>query len=701
MLIDAGRLPVVRKRQAWLAALLVIGTLVAYLPVWRAGLIWDDRSLVVDNPLVRSAGGLWRFWFSTKPVDYYPLTSTLWWLEWRLWGENPIGYHVVNVLLHALCAVLLFRLLALLQVPGSWLAAAIFALHPVNVESVAWVVELKNVLAMLFYLASLSCFVRSRPSLLAKAGAASGGFSSRQWNGLALLGFLLALLSKTVVAPMPFVLLGIIWWERGKLKLADVLEVAPYFAMALIVGSISFWFQAQRAIGDEVVRADRFWARLAGAGWAIWFYASKVVFPFGLRSIYPRWQIDGRQWWSYLPVALVVGVALVCWYAQHAWGKGPLLAWSYFVVMLSPVLGFLDIGFMKFSLVADHWQYLAIIGPIAFFAAAFAKRYDRLEPFARRVVAAAMGAGVVGLASLTWRQSEVYRDSGTFWSAVLAADAGSWVAHNNLAGFLVEHGHSDEALPHFQQAVELRPSFAKGQYNLGAALREKGQLGDAIIHLRRAVDLDPNYTEAHNVLAHALAQDHEFYGAIAHLERSLQIEPRQAEAHNNLANLLWQTGKLGPAAVEYENALALHPDYAIAHFNLGEVLRAMGDTRGAVAHYRSALEIRPQLAPALASLAWILATNSDESIRDGAQALMLAARAEQLSGGGNPEVIASLAAAYAEVGRFHEAVATAQRALSLAAVRRNAKLAERLRVQVVSYQSNAPYRESAGLAQQL
>jgi tetratricopeptide (TPR) repeat protein len=688
-----GSSPKLARRTWWLALLLVVGTVLAYLPVWHAGLIWDDRSFIMDNPLIRRADGLWRFWFSTKPVDYYPVTSTLWWIEWRLWGENPMGYHLVNVLLHALGVVLLWRLLARLKIPGSWLAAAIFAVHPVNVESVAWIAERKNVLAMVFYLASLSCFVRADSCPVA-AGASKPSTrpSSWRWYGLALAAFLLALLSKTVVAPMPFVLLGLVWWQRGRVRRVDVLRVLPFFAMAAFIGSISFWFQSHRAIGADLVRTDSFWARLAGAGWATWFYAYKALLPFGLRSIYPRWQIDAGQWWAYLPGLLVAGVFVLCWRTRRTWGKAPLGGLFYFVVMLLPVLGFLDIGFMKFSLVADHWQYFAIIGPIALFAAAIAKGYQRLGPRPRYALAALMGAMLVGLAALTSRQSELYRDSGTFWRAVLATDADSWGAHNNLGGFLVEQGQSDEALAHFRRAVELQPGYAKAQYNLGAALRETGQVDEAIVHLQRAVDIDPHYVEAHNSLARALDQRGQVDGAMAHLERSLKLNPDQAEAHNNLANVLWHKGRLRDAAAEYEKALALHPDYAAAHFNLGEVLRETGETREAIAHYRRALEIRSDFAAALDSLAWVLATSPDASMRDGVQAVALAARAEQISGGRNPGFVATLAAAYAEVGRFPEAVATAERALRLATAQGKAVLAARLRTQVALYQAGAPYR---------
>ena len=575
-----------------LALPLLLGTLVAYLPALHAGIIWDDRSFIMDNALIHRANGLWRIWFSTKPVDYYPVTSTLWWIEWRLWGGAPLGYHVVNVLLHALDGFLLWRLLARLEVPGAWLAAALFAVHPVNVESVAWIAEGKNVLAMLFYLVSLSCFVRSRPL---------GG--SWRWYGLSLVAFLLALLSKTVVAPMPFVLLGLVWWKRGRIGPADALAVLPFFVLAIAVGSISFWFQSHRAIGAEVVRTDGFPARLAGAGWAIWFYLHKALLPLDLRSIYPRWQIDPRAWWSYLPALLVAGVFVACWRGRRRWGTGPLIGFSYFVVMLSPVLGFLNIAFMKLSLVADHWQYFAIVAPLALCAAAIATGQRRLGPYARGAVAATAGLVLVAMAASTWRHTELYRDSGTFWRAVLATDPDSWGGHNNLGAFLLEQGQSDEALAHFARAVELRPDYAKAQYNLGALLREKGQLEPALAHLRTAVALEPNYIDAQNALARALAGRGDWDGAREHLERSLAFDPDQAEAHNNLANVLRQMGQLEQAVSEYEKALALHPDYAAAHFNLGEVLRAEGDVHGAIGHYRSALELRPDFAPALHSLA--------------------------------------------------------------------------------------------------
>jgi tetratricopeptide (TPR) repeat protein len=713
-----------------------MGTIAAYLPVWHAGLIWDDRSFVVDNPLIHRPDGLYRFWFTTEPEDYYPITSTMLWMEWRVWGGNPVGYHAVNVALHACSAVVLWRLLDRLKVPGSWFAAALFAVHPVNVESVAWITQRKNTLAMLLFLLSLSAYLRFELGDRASAARARQGGGAPPtvtggpppWYGLSLAAFLLALLSKTAVAPMPLVLLGLAWFLRGTVTRGDVKRSAPFFAAAVVVGLISAWFQAYRAIGSEAVRTDGFGARLAGAGWAVWFYLYKAIVPIDLCSIYPRWQIDGGAWWSYAPGLWVAAVALACWRFRRGWGRAAIAALGYFVVMLLPVLGFLDIGFMWVSLVADHWQYFAIVGPLALAAAGWARARAFLGRRHELAAVAVAGALLVWLGGLTWKRCGIYRDPGTFWQAALASNPGSWSAHNGLGSVLHERGQSDEAIAHFREAVRLKPDFSTAYYNLGGVLRERGRPDEAMAEFAKAIEIQPDYSAAHYYLGEILrdngrvdeaivhlqkavqvhpeyAAAHESLGllylrtgqtdrALDHLQRALDFRPNDAEDHNNLASVLWKTGHVREAMAHYERALEIRPDYALVHHSLGGLLEQEGRARDAIAHYERALEIDPGYAAASSSLAWVLATSPDASVRDGARAVTLAEDAQRRSGGKSPVFLATLAAALAESGRFAEANETATAALRLATDEQKTALATLLREQIDLYQRGLPFRDT-------
>ncbi|HVM51097.1 MAG TPA: tetratricopeptide repeat protein [Candidatus Acidoferrum sp.] len=651
------------------ALLLLAVTFAAYQPLWHAGFIWDDDSFLTNNPVIQGAHGLYRIWFTASTPDYFPLTSSVLWLEWRIWGNHPLGYHLVNVLLHAMSAVLLWRILRRLQMPGAILAAAVFAVHPVNVESVAWITEGKNTLAMVFYLTSLLFYVRVEDQHVAGPPSSKLHARSTLFYSLSLLAFACALLSKTAVVPLPFVLLALAWWRRGKVEWQDVQRTIPFFAIAAALGLVTVWFQSHRAIAQDVVRTDDFWSRLAGAGWAVWFYLYKAVLPVNLAFIYPRWNITPVSLWSYVPLALWVTALVLCWRLRRQWSRATFFALAYFTLLLLPVLGFVNIYFMRYSLVADHWQYFAIIGPIALAGAGVARGACVLRVLdspptrhATRNTNASLPFSmliVLALGLLTWKQCRAYVSEEALWVATLRLNPECWVAHGNLADILAHEGRGDQAITEYRTALRLHPDYAPGHNNLGIALGRKGQTDEAIAELQRAVQLDPGY----------------------------------ASAHNNLGNLLLAGGRAAEAMTHYREALRIRPADAIAHLNLGVALQKTGQSAEAIAEYQQALVLRPGEPDALIDLAWLLATCRQAELRDGRKALDLAQEAVARTAGNSPAALHSLAAALAETGQFSEARASAERAIVLARNGGQNEMAERFSGELKRYEAGLPARE--------
>jgi tetratricopeptide (TPR) repeat protein len=570
----------------------------AYLPVVRCGYIWDDDQYVLDNPPLRSLDGLRRIWVELtaappKYPQYYPLVFTTYWLEYHGWQTNPLGYHVTNVLLHALGAVLLWRVLAYLQIPGAWWAAALFGLHPVHVESVAWITERKNVLSGVFYMAAVLAYLRFA---LPRDGV--GRPVRRDWlyaAGVVL--FLCALLSKTVTCTLPAVLLLVLWWKRGRIGWREARSLVPLFVLGIAFGLLTSWMERH-----YVGAAGREWnlgllQRGLLAARVPWFYLGKLLWPHPLIFIYPRWTIDAGAWLSYLYPLATVALIATLGLAHRRLGRGPLVAVLCFGGTLFPALGFFNVFPMRYSFVADHFQYLASASILALVAAA-------VFGLLRRRVAVPVAVLVLGvLGTLTWRQVSVYKDVESLWRDTLRKNPTSWIAHNNLGRFLLQRGDLDQAKLHYAQAAALAPDAYEPQANLGSVLVRQGHADEALGYYRRAAELDPRQPLVHYNLATLLAGREQWDDAVRHYRQTLALSPDSPEAHVGLGWVLMKQGNLDEAAEHFRAALQLQPAYPEAHAQLGLVLLRQGQIEQAIACYRKALELKPGYALAHHQLA--------------------------------------------------------------------------------------------------
>jgi Flp pilus assembly protein TadD len=577
-----------------LVKLLVGLTFIAYLPALRGGFVFDDGPLIIMNRLVRAHDGLYRFWFTTEASDYYPLTGSLWWLQWRVFGYHAIGYHAVNILLHTANAILVWVILLRLKIPGAWLAGLVFALHPVNAATVAWISEQKNTLSMLFSAVAILLYLRFYED------------GRWRWYGFSLAAFLLALFSKTAVVMLPVVLLGCVWWVRGRLRWKDLVCSAPFFVFSLALGLVTIWFQHHRALQGHLVRSDGFPARLAAAGWVPWFYLYKTFLPVHLTLMYPKWSIDASRWVSYLPGALLFLCFLVFWRERRTWGRPLLFGLGYFVATLVPVLGFFDQGFYSYSLVADHWQYYSIVGVIALTVAAGEEVFRRIGD-QHRWWGMAVAVGMLAmLGAATWQRGCVYASEETLWQDTVSKNPQAWRAYINLGAALKQAGKLEAAVGCFEQALRLQPDSAEAHNDLGDALRQQGQMPEAIRHFEQALRIRPQYAEPHGNLGNALAQLGRDQEAIRHFEQALQINPDFAEVHNNLGNALLRQGKIPEAIEHYQQALRIYPDFAEAHLNLAIALEKAGRAPEAIEQYQQALKLKPDLTEARYALTRLL-----------------------------------------------------------------------------------------------
>lgn len=597
-------------------AALIVAIVAVYAGSLRGGFLWDDDLHITANATIVGPLGLKEIWTSARGF-YFPLVLTNFWAQHALWELNPFGYRVVTLAFHVLSAVLLWRVLLRLAIPGAWFGAALWALHPVQVESVAWICELKNTQSAAFFLAAILGWLRWL-DLRTPAGASSGA-AHRAYAGV--LGFaVLALLSKpsTVMLPIALGLCG--WWKSHRVTWSDALRLSPFFALSALAAGWTIWEQKfnSGAIGEawNQTLAERF----AIAGRVIWFYLGKLVWPEPLIFIYPRWEIRGADPLVYGGLLAAVTVAVVLWRGRNGALRPWFFAGVYFVALLFPVLGFFSVYFFRYSFVGDHFQYLASMGPLALAGAGLAH-------LPRRWPVILGGAAALALGWSTALHSRTFFSSESLWRDTLAKNPAAVMAWLNLADTLAQaqrheeaiatfrhaltlkpndhHGWNDlacvlvlvgrpaESLTAFERALSFKPDFPEAHSNLGNALRDLGRLDEALEHHRRAVALKPDYPEGHNNLGIALAQAGRHAESMTHFERSLALRPGDAATHDNLGNALRELGRFDEAVAQHTTAIRLRPDLAAAHANLGRTWLAAGRAEAALPPFERALELMP------------------------------------------------------------------------------------------------------------
>ena len=663
---------------AWRGALALAALVLAiYAPSFHGGFLWDDDRNVFANETLTGAAGLRAIW--TDPLanqQYYPLTYTSFWLESQAWGAWAPGFRTVNALLHALAGVLLWRVLRRLAVPAAWLGAALFVVHPINVESVAWITERRNVLSAVLFFASALAYLR-HAGIGAEAGAAGrAGDGARAPAGhaayaLALALFALAVLAKTATVTLPAVLAVLVLWKRGRLRRSDLLELAPFFALGLAMGLGTIALEVHHVGAQGAAWQVGPLERVLIAARAFWWYAQKLALPIGLNFIYPRWDVTAAWWPGWVALAALALAAIAAVRARPWIGAGPLVAGTAYAIMIGPALGFFDFYFQTYAYVQDHFQYLAGTALLALFAAAGAALTARLPAPAgtARAAAAVVLALLAGMSMLRARE---FVDEGTLWRTTLARNPQAHMATINLARWLLAQGRAREAvalegdaaamgardradLLHnvglgwqalgetaraedaYRAALATVPAHAMALTNLGNLLFAAGRTAEAEAPLRAARAAEPMVADRAYNLANLLAATGRAAEAETLYREALRLDPRSPGASNNLGRSLAAKGDHAGAVAADERALAAAPENAAAWHNLGISLEALGRTGDAETAYRRAIDADPRLAAPCNNLAILLFQRGDVA---GARAMLK--RFVELGGRPHPGFVAAL-----------------------------------------------------------
>ena len=568
--------------------------------------LWDDDQLLTANLTVQHRvtpdprvppdhlRTLAKLWFDPDGADYFPLSYTALWAQWPFFGMNSFGYHLTTILLHIAGSLLLWRLLSVMRVPGAWFTSLIFAVHPVCVESVAWVSELKNTLSLALFLLAAIHYVKADDEVHDQADAGDNwdaaawtGASGRIWSGnylLAFAFFMLAMFAKTSVVATPVLILLYAWWKRGRISVDDVLRTVPFFIVSIVLGILTIKYQHGRAIGQETIIVPPYvlenglpsisgiLSRLAIAGMTTLFYVATFLWPVNLLPIYTRWEIDPPKAWQLLPIPVILATLWWFWRNRETWGRHALFAAGFFLLMVAPVLGFITISYMRITWAADHFIYLPMIGPLALLGAGAAMLYQRAAAVEKPVYVAVGAALASVLAFSAFRYASVWADEDRLWEHTLSINHEAWQAHNRLGAKKFARGDIEGAFYHFTNSTRLRPDLGETHNNLGTALSAKGRLDDAIKEFAEAVRVTPHVPAIKVNLANALAAGGRFGEAGDVYKELLEKEPRNAALLNNYGVTLYRQGLKDAAIEQFRRALEIAPDLKDAKESLAVAL---------------------------------------------------------------------------------------------------------------------------------
>ena len=584
-----GKRPMTSRKTILIhVAVIVLLTAAFYSTSLTNGYIWDDDDYVINNFYLRDFDGLKAIWFSYRTPQYYPVVFTSFWIEHHLWGLNPMGYRAVNLLFHIFNALLIYAILYRLKKNLALAAALIFALHPVHVETVAWITERKNIFGAFFYLWAVYFYLRFLES------------NYKRDYGLSLASFVLALLSKSITVTFVVVPLLIQWW-RKRLRQADLVLLIPFGVIGLAAGVNTVVLELFRVGAKGNTWSLTLPEHMLLPGKILLFYIYKLVFPLKLIFIYPRWQLNAADLAQWLPLAVVVGGLFAAYWYREKIGRGALATLLCFVLSLFPALGFFNVYPMQYSYVADHFQYIASIGMIVFLCAAVRFLVEETSA-ARRI----MGAGtrqavpkvilvvvVLAFGVQILAYSPTYKNRKALFSDVIAKNPGTWMAYNNLGNEYLREGDATRAKQMFQKALTLKPDDCVAHLNLGNLLMANNELDRAKQAFETCLRSDPNYALAHNNLGTIEARLGNMEAARMHFEKATQLDPFANNAHVNLARLFFQQNDY-PQAIEHcRKAIDIYPYSGEAYLLLGMIQAQSGDKAAALDAFRKSAEVDP------------------------------------------------------------------------------------------------------------